>query len=521
LERYNREDCLALKRVTEFIYNNADGREENASRTGGAPADPVVVRADHFVPEAAKSIWNQTSVLFPDFERLNQCAYFDYQREHVFVRGNKHLRRIRKKNPRRLPTPLRPNKRVVFPVRQCPHCGGRRLKAVESRRSKIALDLVISSTGVRRHVTRCIAPKHRCVRCAGCSRSTEYAGLDKHGHALKSWAIYQHLVHRTSYHRLSELFRDLFGLPFHTCDLKDIKKLLSRLYRPAYDLLVRRILAGGVLHADETAVRLKKDSGYIWVFTDFHHVIYVYRPDRKGLFLKDFLLEFRGVLVSDFYAAYDGLPCRQQKCLVHLMRDINADLLKNPFDVEFKEFVDGFSTLLKASVAAIDKHGLKARFLKRYKRDFDRWTAALSKKCFNSEVAESYRDRILRNNNRLFTFAECDGVPWNNSNAEHAIRGFAINRDATNGCWSEAGLESHLILLSIRQTCAYQGVNFLDFLLSREMDIDGFTQRSKRRRSTPSLDSYPAGFVPSNRAARHSTSSRGTLGTNDQPLDVS
>jgi len=38
--------------------------------------------------------------------------------------------------------------------------------------------------------------------------------------------------------------------------------------------------------------------------------------------------EFRGVLVSDFYAAYDS-PNAQQKCLIHLMRDINQELLNN------------------------------------------------------------------------------------------------------------------------------------------------------------------------------------------------
>ena len=43
--------------------------------------------------------------------------------------------------------------------------------------------------------------------------------------------------------------------------------------------------------------------------------------------LEDVLAGFEGVLVSDFYAGYDGVPCRQQKCLIHLMRDINEDLL--------------------------------------------------------------------------------------------------------------------------------------------------------------------------------------------------
>jgi hypothetical protein len=42
---------------------------------------------------------------------------------------------------------------------------------------------------------------------------------------------------------------------------------------------------------------------------------YLYRPSREGNFLHDLLKGFRGVLVSDFYAAYDSLDCPQRQCL--------------------------------------------------------------------------------------------------------------------------------------------------------------------------------------------------------------
>ena len=45
------------------------------------------------------------------------------------------------------------------------------------------------------------------------------------------------------------------------------------------------------------------------------------------------------MLISDFYGGYDSMPCRQQKCLVHLIRDLNDDLWKNPFLAEYELFV--------------------------------------------------------------------------------------------------------------------------------------------------------------------------------------
>jgi hypothetical protein len=67
-------------------------------------------------------------------------------------------------------------------------------------------------------------------------------------------------------------------------------------------------------------------SGYL------HEVVYFYSETREGSLVQSALGEFKGVLVSDFYAAYDSLPCPQQKCLLHLMRDLNDAVLDNPYD---------------------------------------------------------------------------------------------------------------------------------------------------------------------------------------------
>ena len=76
----------------------------------------------------------------------------------------------------------------------------------------------------------------------------------------------------------------------------------------------------------------------------------MYRPTREGDFLHELLKDFHGVLVSDFYAAYDSLDCPQQKCLIHLMRDMNQELLNNPFDEELQSITGPFGTLLRAIV---------------------------------------------------------------------------------------------------------------------------------------------------------------------------
>jgi hypothetical protein len=222
------------------------------------------------------------------------------------------------------------------------------------------------------------------------------------------------------------------------------------------------------------------------VFASPEEVAYIYRTTRKTDFLHELLKDFKGVLITDFYTGYDSLPCLQQKCLVHLIRDINDSLLKTPFDEELKIIGKQFASLLRAIVGTIDKHGLKSRYLRKHKKDVQKYFDRLSPKPFISEVAEKLRQRLLKYQSKLFLFLDHDGVPWNNNYGEHAIKPFAKYRRIVTGQINERGLNDYLILLSLYETCEYRGIKFLDFLLSKERDLDKFSSAAGHRRPSRS-----------------------------------
>ena len=191
-------------------------------------------------------------------------------------------------------------------------------------------------------------------------------------------------------------------------------------------------------------------------------------------------------LVSDFYAAYDSIPCPQQKCLVHLIRDLNDDLLKCPYDEDLKRIAQAFTALLKPMVETIDRYGLKKRFLGKHLARVNRFYRNLFAMTLNSPIAVKLKDRLEKNRGKLFTFLSFDGVPWNNNNAEHAVKPFAELRHIIAGVTTEKGIREYLILLSLCETCKYMGVDFLDFLRSGEKDIHAFAEsRRRRRKSSP------------------------------------
>jgi hypothetical protein len=80
----------------------------------------------------------------------------------------------------------------------------------------------------------------------------------------------------------------------------------------------------------------------------------------------------------------------------------------------------------------------------------------------------------------MFTFLSYDGIPWNNNNAEHAIKAFTRLRRIIDGLCSPKSIDDYLVLLSICQSCKYSGVDFLDFLRSGQKDIEAFARSKKQ-----------------------------------------
>jgi hypothetical protein len=191
--------------------------------------------------------------------------------------------------------------------------------------------------------------------------------------------VFQHVAYGTSFGILEEMCREFFDLCVHDPEIHTFKSLMAHYYRPTYRNLRRKILSGPVLHIDDTEVKLKTGKGYVTVIASLEEVVYIFRPTKEGGFVQDLLKDFHGVLVSDFHPTYDSAPCPQQKCLIHLMRDINQDLLNNPFDQELQMITGPFGTLLRSVVEAVDQHGLKRRYLKRHDRDVANFFQFVSK----------------------------------------------------------------------------------------------------------------------------------------------
>jgi predicted RecB family nuclease len=470
LIKYNQDDCSALECVVDAIYALQDKDR--------SPADVIRKDLAYTADIKPERLFGRITFFLPELEFINQRSYYTYQRAKVLPRTNQNLQKalrrgIRAKTKTTKVTTIVTCEHPKF----CPYCGYDFVYK-HAWDSKKVVDVKADRKGVRRRITKYVT--HRC-RCKRCNRTfypaifREHSG--RYGRGLRNWVVYQSIGLKQSDKNIVRGVQDIFDILVSTTMISQSRQLLSDFYQPTYDSIRKRIVDGNLVHVDETKISIQGSPDYVWVFTNTEDVMYVYSQSRDGSILHETLSDFKGVLISDFYSAYDSIECPQQRCLIHLIRDLNDDLSKNPFDNDLKALVQDFANLLKPIVEAIDRFGLRKRHFGPYKRKAEDFITRIVSAEYNSENAIKYQSRFRKNKDKLFTFLDYNGVPWNNNNAENAIKGFATLRRVIGGCSTEKGIVRYLKLLSIYQTLRARNASFWKFLVSGEVNIDRFIDR--------------------------------------------
>jgi predicted RecB family nuclease len=491
---YNRRDCEALELVTDRIVDL-----HRAQPTNGRSSQNNVVLTSEMKREGAFPLrFGRNLFALPELEVINKAAYWDYQRERIYLKSRTKPTRKRERYSR--PKNALVSNTIVECSRAsyCPNCESNLIYR-HGKRSKIEVDLRFMRHGVKRWVTRYIIYRYRCQSCRSTFDPRDRCRTrGKYGQLLAAYTMYQNIELGLPQSRVASSARMLFGLDISRNTVNQFKAATAQIYAQTYNDLLKRLCNGRLLHVDETKASVMGKDRYVWALTSMEEVAYFHAPTREGGTIQAMLKDFSGVLVTDFYAAYDAVECLQQKCLIHFIRDLNDELLKHPYDDALKRVVGDFAGLLKSIVETVERHGLKKRFLGKHRVLVNRFYKHLDGRLDTSEATRKLVDRLQRNRNKMFTFLDFDDVFWNNNNAEHAIKAFASLRRVIEGKSTEKGLSDFLILLSVCETCKYKNVEFLDFLRSGSNNIDDFAISQKKGHLRARQERF--GFQPGIRA---------------------
>jgi hypothetical protein len=229
-----------------------------------------------------------------------------------------------------------------------------------------------------------------------------------------------------------------------------------------YEQIHREALDSAVLHADESGWRVDGKTHWLWCFA--HNTLTYFMIDGcrgSPALLKFFCEEFAGILVSDFWGAYNAVACAlRQTCLVHLFRDLeHVEKYKTP-GAAWPAFAKQLRRLLgdairlwrrKTEYSAEEYASRRSRIGQRLESLVDAdWACPQARRLIK---------RLRRHRDDMFTFLDQPGVPFDNNLAERSIRPAVIIRKNSNGNRSENGANMQAILMSILFTLKKRGYN--------------------------------------------------------------
>lgn len=497
LVTYNREDCEALWLLAVELSKIITSADAHVSID-------FADRPKQHASELGNKIHNE-------FQSILRYAHADYNKKRVSIRpqqsttgtegkkrgGVKGHQAYQRIAPSKAETVIR-----VMPKRTCPKHKGESLEKTGKIAEKFIINLRFTKTGCRKTVTKYVGVQGYCRKCWKHypPPKIKELGSQLFGHAFQAWVIYQRIVLRLPYRIILQEMEDIFNERVSESTLISFISYFAEYYNATEKLLMCRILKSPFVHVDETRINIQGVDHYVWVFTNGTHVVFRVTETRESTLVHELFSDYKGVLISDFYGGYDAVTCRQQKCLVHLIRDLNNDLWDDPYNREYEAFVSEVKHLLVPIFEAEKQYGLKKRHLSKFTKSVHRfYRENIDKAHSNCELIAKYQKRFQRYRDSVFTFLELDGIPWHNNTAENAVRHLAVQRKIS-GTFFKKVAPQYLLLLGIVQTCRFQDKSLLKFFLSEEIDIDKFKAAKRVKKSfvvVPSTDNRgnDTGFI--------------------------
>jgi hypothetical protein len=244
-----------------------------------------------------------------------------------------------------------------------------------------------------------------------------------------------------------------------------------------------------VLHGDETGWRVDGRTHWLWCFSTTRETFYLIDRSRGGPALRKFFrAEFAGTLVADFWGAYNAVVCsRKQRCLVHLLRDLDYVETYRTLTDDWRAFAQRLRRLIGDAIRLWKREAVAAEeYGSRRARLATRLQALLAEPWAHSEVRRLLK-RLRRHQDELFTFLDVEGVPFENNHAERAIRPAVIIRKNSLCNRSAEGARTQAIFMSVYRTIKQRG----------HPPLDTLTQALRTYTTTGALPPLPPPLAPS------------------------
>ena len=350
----------------------------------------------------------------------------------------------------------------------CPECGCRDITLCSDKdiEEHVQEDIVLPRT----ETTLYLKYRYYCKRCKKpvTGRGKGEVPKNRIGPLAKALAAFFKYDVKVSDNDIRKIFEKMFGLELVVSSISGFRDQLARELVPLYEKLKEQLKSEGFIHADETGWRVDGDNHWLWKFSNKRVSVTHIDKSRGQKVVNDILgEEYDGVLISDFLSAYNKIKSKKQRCLAHIMRDLEKVI--KYWDEEDQQTVTYCKRLMEILMRGIKLHREYAdmEWDKTYYRKRKALAEQLRDFSFpdpDKKLLVRFAKRLERHKDEIFTFLYERKVDYHNNHAEQQIRPNVILRKITYGNRSLTGAINHNVLMSVIQTAKMNSIDVIDTL---------------------------------------------------------
>jgi hypothetical protein len=346
---------------------------------------------------------------------------------------------------------------------QCTHCGSDNLEPTREFEDHVVADIPepkLEWHRYRRHIYRCRACQHTCQGRGDLELPGAHVGP-----RARLLTCYGRAHLGISLGKTRDLLHDFFGLTVSRAGLLGHLRWGGALFEPVVEELLQRLRNSPVVQGDETGWRINGQTAWAWCFRDPSLALFLIDRHRShDVIVRVLGPSFAGTLVSDFYAAYNGLDCPKQRCLVHLLREL-AKLREELPGPSVRTFVQPLITLFQDAVQLGKDRGHLSRqaFARAHQRILDRFDdIVLNSRSRHPDCLRIAR-RLFKHCDELFTFLDDPQVPADNNGSERDIRSLAAARNDGGTHRADWSATAFARIKSVIVTSLKNGLRFIHY----------------------------------------------------------
>lgn len=394
----------------------------------------------------------------------------------------------------------------------CPNCDSE-LKVVSKKIVNQEIEYIPAKIKVVNHVQY----TYKCIACGNLNSNNESATFVKTNvpnpiltHSFVSASLAAEVMYQKYYlgvplYRQESFWYDkCLVLPRNVLANWNIK--LSEYYlKHLYSLMHEVILnTSELIHCDETTMQCNKEIGrkattnsYMWVLRsgateEKKGVIFKYAPNRSADIAKNFLKDYKGILVTDGFAAYNKIEnISHAECWAHVRRKFydSVPLLDNKKMDTTSEGYKGveycnklFDIEREISTLSPEEKQIKRQELsKPVLEAFFEWVnSTLRDKIIVNDKLRKALTYSKNQQKELSEFLNNGLIPLSNNLAEQSIRPFATHRKNWLFADSVEGAETNAIIYSIVESAKVNNLNvakYLEYLLANISQLEEPTNK--------------------------------------------